>query len=279
MYRPSLFGKIFFALILIFLTSAELYAAQEVPGERLVERKVPTLVVAEEKKGQLQVSCFYERSNIVQGSRYGHWEEIVSQIGYSQNNIQGYFSTSDLRRFNETDHTYNLGAYFNFKNYYIHEEFGLGSDVDFIYKRQNILEIGHRLKKTLFWQVGYNYRGYKVNDNHIFYPGLIYYFGDNYISADYGLSYIQNRGNAQFGTIKTDFAVTKFLHWSLGAAVGERLYDIFELPASKEYGYIFFTGANLIINKNISFKAGYSYGHENPKFLKRSFNFNLSFKL
>ncbi len=280
MSRVFIFTKLFFALILLFVSCPLLRAAQEVPSERIIERKAfrPTAAEEGEKKGEWSVGTFYEFSNIVQGSRYGYWDELTNYAGYTYRDMRGYVSMTKLRRFNQNDYTANFGVNLKLKDYYIHEEYGFGWDVNYIYKQQNILEVSHKLYRNLFWQMGYNYRHYPVNDTYLSYPGLIYYFGDNYIGVDYGISAIESRGVAQFGTIKSDFALTKFLHWSLGTAIGERLYDIFGLKASKEYGYIIFTAANLNISKNVNCRIGFSYGTERPKFIKRSLDASLSVK-
>jgi hypothetical protein len=147
-----------------------------------------------------------------------------------------------------------------------------------MYKFQSIAEYGHKIVKGLFWQAGYSYRNYSTNDTYTIYPGLIYYFGDSYISADYGLSLIERRGAGQFGTVKGTFALGKYLSWLIGAAVGERLYDIYELAPQKEYGYIIFTGFNINLYKNLSVRIGCSYGTEKPDFIKRSADVALSLK-
>ncbi len=275
LFRPI---KIFLALFLFFIPCLIAYAAQEIPSERLVQGKptLPTAVPAE--KGKWYLGEFYEYGRVNQGSRFGNWNEMDERIGYEYKNIQLYTYAAQLKRFADKDYTYNFGTVVPFKNYYIHEEFGFGSDVDFIYKFQNILEVSHKLAGNLYWQGGYNYRNYKQNDTYLIYPGLIYYFGDNYVSVDYGVSMIESRGNSQFGTVKGAFAITDSLHWSLGAAVGERLYDIFELPSNKEYGYIVFTGFTLNLYKDLNLRLGYSYGMEKPSFIKRGLTFGLSIK-
>jgi opacity protein-like surface antigen len=108
---------------------------------------------------------------------------------------------------------------------------------------------------------------------------LIYYFGNNYIAAYYNLSHTQNRGKAQWGTLKGNFAVNDRLSFWIGQAIGERLYDIWILPASKQYGYIYFCGVDLRVTKSLNLQLGYSYSRERPDFLKRSLEFGLSFKL
>lgn len=275
----SQFKNILFALIMLLTIYFDIDAAQEIPSERLTEKSflIPELEEGE-KKGEWYVNSFYERSNVVQGNRLGHWDELNNRIGYSKGDIKGYVNISKLERFNQRDYTANFGTSFKLRDYYIYEEAGFGWDVDFIYKMQNILEVSHKLHNNLFWQFGYNYRAYIVNDIHLMYPGLIYYFGDNYVGLDYGLSVINSRGLAQYGVLKGDFAITKFLHWSLGTAIGERLYDIYGYDAGKEYGYIIFTGANFNFSKDANFRVGYSYGSENPKFIKRSLNLSLAFK-
>lgn len=267
-------------LLLIALPST-LYAAQQAETERLIRTITPPKAISEGKavtKDQWYVDAFYEPSDILQGNRTGHWNELTYRYGYIHDNVHGYLSVSNLERFDDKDYTANFGTYISMKNSYVHTEIGFGWLVSYIYKLQAIAEYGHKLYKDLFWQLGYSYRGYPTNDTHLAYPGLIYYFGDSYMSADYGVSWIESRDTAHFGVVKGNFAITKFLQWSAGAAFGGRLYDIYSLDARQEFGYILFTGLNINVYKGINFRAGYSYGTEEPKFIKRSINFALSVK-
>ncbi len=267
-------------MFFLFICSRNVFAAQEAVGERIAERLVvsPSQIERQEYVRHWFFSTFYEPSKVVQGSRPGRWLEVTNRIGYNFKKAHVYASVSQFQRFDQKDDTANFGIYFPLNGYFIHEEIGFGWDVDFMYKLQNVFEISHKLYKNLFWQLGYNYRGYPRNDNYTAYPGLIYYFGNNYIGLDYGASTIEGRGFAQFGVLKSDFEITKSLHWSLGAAVGERLYDIYGLEASKEYGYIIFTGFSFDVFEWMNFRIGYSYGTEKPDFIKRSANFNLTLK-
>jgi YaiO family outer membrane protein len=267
-------------LLLIFIFS-KADAAEQVETERLVRQMTPPLAIIKdkiEKKDEWYVDAFYEASNIIQGNRTGHWNEITNRFGYIHQNIHSYIAVSQWERFDDKDYTANIGSYLTFPGQYVHMEVGFGWLVNYIYKIQSIAEYGHRLYENLFWQVGYNYRGYPAGDTHLIYPALLYYFGDSYLSASYGRSIIEGRNGANFGTFKGDFAITKFLHWSAGVAFGERLYDIFVLPSEKEPGYIIFTGLNINVYKGISARIGYSCGAEKPKFYKHSMDFSLSVK-
>lgn len=257
------------------------HAAEQAETERLIRTKQPPLAILEDKevkKDEMYFDGYLEQSDILQGSTTGHWTEITTRYGYIHRNIQGYLSISQLTRFDDKDFTVNLGSYLSFKDSYAHLEAGFGWLVDYIYRFQSIVEYGHRAHKNLFWQVGYSYRAYDPDDTHLVYPGLIYYFGDSYISADYGVSFIETRDTAHFGTVKGSFAITKFLRWGIGVAFGQRLYDIFALDAKEEFGYIGFTGLQFNIYKGINGRVGVSYGAEKPKFIKRSLDFALSAK-
>ena len=278
-YRPV--KKCVLAVILAAAFFSDVYAAEQAETERLIRRITPPLAIAEmgpEKKDEMYVDSFYEQSGILQGARTGHWNELTNRFGYTHRNIQGYFSISELERFDDRDYTANAGSYISMKDSYVHFEGGFGWRVDYIYQIQTIVEYGHKLYDTMFWQVGYNYRAYDPRDTHLVYPGLIYYFGDSYINADWGVSYIESRDTSQFGTVGGNFAITDFLRFSLGVAFGQRLYDIYELDAWREFGYILFTGLNFKVYKGISFRAGYSYSEEKPRFIKRSLNFALAVK-
>ncbi|MFH1189089.1 MAG: hypothetical protein V1682_00165, partial [Candidatus Omnitrophota bacterium] len=93
-----------------------------------------------------------------------------------------------------------------------------------------------------------------------------------------GTTFVESRDTATFGTVKGSFAITEFLRLTGGVAFGERLYDIIEMDARDEYGYILFVGATVTVYKGISARVGYSYGTENPKFIKRGVNFGLALK-
>lgn len=273
--------KKYIILALTIALPASLYAAGESATEQMLRTVAPPPGVAEEKpeaKGEVFWDSYFELSKVVQGSRPGRWREITNRFGYKYKNIQGYATVSQWNRFSVNNYTAHLGAYVNFPNSYFHGEIGQGWDVTYMYKLQSILEYGHRIKKGLFWQAGYNYRNYMENDTYMLYPGLIYYFGDNYISADYGLTYTESRGQAQFGTVKGNFALGRRLSLLLGMAIGRRLYDIFELAAYDQFGYIVFCGLNFNICRWATARIGYSYGTEDPDFIKRSFNTSISLK-
>lgn len=272
---------IIFIFTLIFIAPWVVYASGESATEQMLRTVSPSPVIVKEEKevkGEIFVDSYYEPSKVVQGSRPGRWREITNRIGYKYKNIQGYLTMSQWNRFSVNNYTAYFGTYLNFPDSYAHLEAGWGWDLTYMYKFQSIIEYGQRIKNGLYWQAGYNFRNYAINDTHMVYPGLIYYFGDNYISADYGMTLIESRGIAQFGSVKGNFALDKRFSLLLGVAVGRRLYDIFELPAYDQFGYIIFTGINFNVCPWASAKIGYSYGTENPDFIKRSINTSISLK-
>lgn len=278
--RPSL-NSIIVSVLLFVLICTPAFAAERSETEALVREITPPISVLElkpEKKDQIVIDSYYEGSDIIQGSRTGHWTEFTNHFGYSHNNVYGYMVVSEYERFDNKDYYAGFGAYFNFPKSYVHAEAGFSWDIDYLYKFQSITEYGRNITDGLFWQVGYNYRAYGTDDVHLIYPGLIYYFGDSYINADWGTAFMEGHDTAYFGTVKGSFAVTKFLQWWGGVSVGERLYDIFELDAHEEFGYALFTGLTFNVYKGVSIRGGYSYGTEEPKFIKRSLNFAVSVK-
>jgi YaiO family outer membrane protein len=266
----------------LFSAITTAFAADQGETERLLRRITPPISIVEEKvekKDELYVDAYYEPSGIIQGNKTGRWCEQTNTFGYTHKNVQGYFSVSQYDRFNDDDRTANWGSYLSFKDSYAHIEAGFGREVNYIYNFQSIAEYGHKLMKDVFWQIGYAYRMYRsTGDVHNIYPGLIYYFGDNYISANYQVSCIESRDAASIGIVKGVFNITKFLSFSAGTAFGERPYDILGIQAPKEKGYIVFGGINLNIYKGVTFRFGGSYGVEAPKFIKRSLSFGLNAK-
>jgi len=272
--------------IVIFVTIISIFPPLSFGAERgetadLLKRITPPISVVEERPGAKDTMLFdsyYDSSDVIQGSRTGHWSELTNSFIYAHNNIHGYASFTEYERFDDRNYTANFGSYINFKDSYVHMEAGFGWDVTYIYEFQSITEYGHKITDGLFWQVGYNYRGYNTDDVHMVYPGLIYYFGDSYMSADYGASFMEGHDTAHFGTMRGSFAITKFLQWRPGFSFGQRLYDINGFDAAKEYGFILFSDFVFNLYKGINLRVGYSYGTERPKFIKRGLNFGLSIK-
>ena len=256
-------------------------AEQNIDTERLLRRMTPPLDIVKETptKDEMYLDAYYEPSDIVQGNSTGHWSEITETFGYKHSKIQGYGSFTRYERFSNRDFTANIGAYFNFPDSYVHSEIGVGWYTTYMYNLMVLNEYGHKLYKDVFWQIGYNFRKYNnSNDSHMIYPSLIYYFGDSYMSASYGATIIEGRGSGNFGNFRGGFAITDLLHLWTGVAVGQWLYDIYGYDASKEFGYILSIGLTAKVYKGVSARVGYSYGTEDPKFIKRSLMFGLSAK-
>ncbi len=260
------------------------HAAEQASVEGLVQRLTPPLAVTAEKEPREDswyYDVYYEPGDVLQGTKTGHWNELDYTFGYIRKNITGYMLISQQERFDNKDNAAALGTYINIdKDQYVHFEGGLGwGGKMFLYQFQSIGEYGHRIYENLFGQIVYTYRNYRPGDDtHLVSPGLIYYFGDSYISANYGASYMESHDTASIGVFKGDFAITKFLRWNCGVAVGGRLYDILGTDAKDEQGYILFTGVNINLYKGVSCRFGYIYGTEEPKFIKRSIYYAVSAK-
>ena len=267
-------------LLILLIIPFNCYAAEQGAGE--TARLLTTLRPAPKPvtKDNIYMDANYEMSDVMIGANTGHWIEFVNTFGYHHQNIFSYFYTDQYDRLNNKDYTGNLGSYITIdENQNAHFEMGWGWAVDYIYKMEMTMEYSHRFYKNLFWQLGWNYRDNKTGTTNVIYPGFIYYFGDNYISGNWGTNIIESRGIGYTGSFKGDFTMTSFLHYWLGVAFGERLYDTYGLPKpSSEYGYIIFNGLTLTVFKDISAKVGVSYGYENPKFIKRSLYSALSIK-
>lgn len=270
--------KFLIAAVIITLPACA-YAAEQSEVDRLIRGMTPPAAIAKDiikEKDEWLVSSFYEPSDIIQGNRTGHWNELTNNFMYTHRNIRSYISMSQFERFDDNDRTFNFGSYLSFKDSYVHAEVGFGGNVDYMYKLISITEYGHKLYDMLYWQIGYTYRAYGTDDTHLVAPMLIYYFGNSYMSANYGATFMEAHDTASWGSVRGDFEITDFLHWYGGVAFGERLYDIYGLDAHEERGYILFTGLSLTPFKWVNLRAGYSYGTEKPKFIKRSLNFYAS---
>lgn len=251
-------------------------------GTAIVEQQIKErkLIIEEEKKEKLFFNASYEYGWVHQGFKSGNWQESKGRLAYSVNDmLTPYTAFNTYERFHKKDYTIDAGYDLRFGDYaYGNTEFSVGADVDYIYRYKLNLDYGHRLYKGLFWEIDSKYLNYKGNDVGIVSPSLVYYFGDHYISASYGASLTHTRGAAQWGIFKGNFALTDAFRLWCGMATGQRLYDIYEIDASKQYGYIFYGGITYNIVKQLDFSAGYSYSKERPNFQKHGINFGLNFK-
>lgn len=278
--------KKFILFVLLFLV-IPLYAyAANADTERSLRDIVPPVSVVKdiiEEKDKVYYNVFYEPNWVWQGARKGRWIETTGTIGYIHKNIQGYFASSQLKRMAQKDYIANFGSYLSFKNSYAHFEGAFGWNVSFMYNNQFLAEYGHKIIKNLYGQLGYTFRNYPnignySNDTHLISPGLLYYFGDSYVTAFYGVSAIEGRGHGQLGTLKGNFALTNFLKLDASVSYGQWLYDIYGFEAAEELGYIVSTGFTLKLCEGVEFRAGYTNGMERPKFFKRGASFNLAIK-
>jgi len=250
------------------------FADQAETAREEISRREP--ILEKEAEDLFRISSYEEYSWVQVGSRKGYWNLLVNHIAYLNQNIPAaYFDFTIHDRLKEIDYTFDAGTYLKFKNGYFHSEAGFGEDVDYIYKFKALAEIEHKLIGNLNANIDTRYRHYDTGAVYILSPGLVYYFGNNYISADYGISFTEKRDTAQFGTLRTFFSPTDYLQLWGGVSLGERLYDIIPRKSEKQKGYIFFAGTDLIISKHIKFSAGFSYAEEEPSFIKRSINFQV----
>ncbi|OGS43320.1 MAG: hypothetical protein A2539_10560 [Elusimicrobia bacterium RIFOXYD2_FULL_34_15] len=275
--------KIKFIIILTIIAfSSSKILAEQTAILKETKKKEPSF---SEEKGinNIYFHSFYEYSWIEQNSRHGNWTVYWNRIAYLKNNLQIlYIDITQYDRFNIRDYTIDFGSYKKIKNGYLNGEFGSALDnINYIYKFKGLLEAEHKIIYNWFINLNTRYLHYISDvsgDVYVFFPALVYYFGNNYVTAGYGTSYTQFRGSAHYGTIKGNFAINKRLNLFLGASFGNRLFDIDLLKSNQQYGSIFFGDADIILNEKISLRIGGSYSNERPSFLKSSIDFSAKVK-
>jgi YaiO family outer membrane protein len=263
--------KIIFSLFIVYLLiPSAVFAVQDtIATEQLKVLKVPL----EAEKGKLYFLNYEELGWVKQGATKGYWRDLTTFVSYSLNDLLlPYLEVNAWDRFGSLDQTIDLGTYLRFKDKsYLRIAAGGSPSRNYLYRFQGSIEYQHKLVNNYYWDMGLKYLNYpENNDVYIFSPGLKYYFGDNFVNVFYNASATESRGVAQWGIVKGNFAVNKRLNVWLGTAIGERLYDILPVKASKEYGYIYFTGADINVYKDFNLRLGFSYSKEVPSFIKRS---------
>lgn len=213
----------------------------------------------------------FEYGWVEQGDREGDWKMQSLTLGYAAGKFTPYVLAESWERFREEDYTLNAGAYYRIASRsYLHAQVGFGLQRDYLYRNLIRLEYEQPLAGRFNWFLGGRCLTYSYNDVYILYPGLIYYWGDSYAQFFFNDAFTESRGSAQSVQGKVFYALISRLGAYAGAALGERLYDIFLLPAASQDGYIGFCGVEYRLNNQARARVGYSYSHENPRFIKRS---------
>ncbi|MDD5354485.1 MAG: YaiO family outer membrane beta-barrel protein [bacterium] len=266
---------------LLLLATSQMVWAEEQPVPEWQEQVLEWQMREKNlQAGGFSTSIYNEIGRVTIGERNGLWRTTTADFSYTLN--QGwtpYLEAVAFRRFGEQDYTWSLGTYGKLSEAdYIQLEAGFGTNRDYIYKWQAQGEYDHKLARNIFGAIGYRYRDYETIKVNIIYPGLIYYFGDNYASAYVNLAHTSERGTAKSVTLKSSFLIRQLLHVWLGTSFGERLYDVHTLPASDQEGYIIFYGLDVNVTKFLNVRLGSSYGREKPDFVIRSIDAGLAVK-
>ncbi len=231
-------------------------------------------VIRSSQTESIQFNTYGEYNWVKIGSRKGAWKYLTNRLSYLRDNIPlMYFDFEINERMKETDSALKAGSYIKFTDGYFHLETGFGMDVDYLYKFMLQAEAEHRLIKTLFLNVNSRYMHYDAGDVYLLSPGLVYYFGNNYLNVNYGISFTDGRGSAHNGSFKGTFYITKNLRCWAGVSLGERLFDIIPIKSVKQYGYDMFAGLDIVLTDSGYIGCGFTYSKEDPFFIKRGIVF------
>ena len=251
-------------------------------GEQLavqqeVMKQAPRFIPKDEEK--VYAHSYYEYGWVKQGSRKGNWQTWQTRIAYLEENVPAiYADITKHRRMGVDDYTIDIGSYKKVNKGYIHGGAGYGGpggDQDFIYRFKAFLEVEQQLVGNLKLNLDTKYMHYPkseetTGDVFLLSPGLVYYFGNHYVSAEYGISLNTERGSASFGIVKSYFVINEHIGIYSGVAIGQRLYDIFPVAAAKQGGYILYSGLDIGVYKHLKLRIGGSYSQEGKRFIKRS---------
>lgn len=231
--------------------------------------------------GSTYVTPSYEYSSVHLGQNQRDWHVADVQLAHPFKSATPYVDAAYFERNHQGDYALTAGSYFKLGTDILQVEVGTGLSADFIYQFQSTVEYQYRLADNLYGKVRARYLRYpSAGEVWIGSPvGLVYYFGDHYLTADYDLSSTADRGTAQWGSLKANFTLNPRWGFYTGAAAGERLFDVSELPASLENGYILFAGVRCRVLRDAQITVGGSYSEEQPNFIKRSIDASLSIKL
>jgi YaiO family outer membrane protein len=260
--------------------------ARPVSGEQLtVEREISkeSPILKEVPSGEkIYAHEYYEEAWVKQGSRKGSWRELSTRVAFLHDNIPlPYVDFTQYTRLGVKDYSIDMGGYVKLDKGFFHAGIGyggFGGDRDYIYRFKFFCELERQIAKGFSVNLNSRYLHYPEGDVFIFIPGLVYYFGDSYLSAQYGVSATEKRDPAQFVIMRGNLKMARYLSAYFGGAVGERLYDIFPQRSSEQFGYTVFGGLDFMLSRNISLRIGGSYSEEGTDFIKRGVESRLAAK-
>jgi YaiO family outer membrane protein len=275
MMQMSKLGVSIFVLGLAFQVSNAW--AQEVGREAQVKEARPVWTAG---RNIWRFDPSFEYSWIKQGGRKIRWKMFSQRLTYIlQKDIMPFVEMREYERASVKDYVADIGLDTRTEDSYSHAELGFGgTEIDYVYKFKSFLEYARRLKGTVFLKIGQEFLHYAANNVSVFSPGIVYYFGDNYVMWDYNVSITTHRDPAQWTTLKGSLRCMKALDAWGGVAIGERLYDILSLGSTKQYSYIFFSGLTWRLTEDVSVRLGGSYSQEKPSFIKRSIDAGVSIR-
>ncbi|MBU3759939.1 MAG: hypothetical protein FGM27_08450 [Candidatus Omnitrophica bacterium] len=263
------------AAVLTFLTlSVSLTFAEKTEIEKQLRTSRPYI---DSQDGRVYADASAEYSPVRIAGRDLHWEEYSTRLMKRVGRHLPYTEFRLYERDRRRDESITAGSYFIFDNRNIQPEIGFGIDTDYMYRFQTGIRYEERIKGSLYAKLGETYFHYESGDVLSNSLGMIYYRGNHSLSADYLLSITESRRDAHSAIVRGNFALPFNFDLRLGIAAGERLFDVDKLDASKQGGWLFFTGIDYRLTDRIKIGFDYSYGEENqPKFLKQGFNGHVS---
>jgi YaiO family outer membrane protein len=250
--------------------------AQEIGRQAQIKEARPVWTGA--RKWRLDPS--FEYSWIRQDGRKIRWKMFSQRLTYvSQKDVMLFVEARQYERAGLKDHVTDIGLDARFEDSYAHAELGFGgADSDYVYEFKSVLEYAHRARGTLFLKMGQEFFRYSLNNVAVFSPGLVYYFGDNYVLWDYAISATTHRDPAQWTTLKGRWRCVQALDVWGGVAMGERLYDIQSCESSRQYSTVFFGGLTWHVTDDVSVRLGGSYAQEKPSFIERGLEVGVSIR-
>ncbi|HLD36398.1 MAG TPA: YaiO family outer membrane beta-barrel protein [Planctomycetota bacterium] len=213
--------------------------------------------------------------------KHGQWTSLNLSLAYltDKSLLQTpYLEISEFDRLDKKDYTIELGSYYKFKDASGYFGAGLGVDVDYVYKSKISADYTNRLVNNYFGKISAKYLQHDNGDVAIISPGLVYYFGDHYLDADYNVSFTAERGSAGWFKVAGNFAFNETTKCRFGAMAGQRLYDINLANASSQKAYIISAGIDYASSPELNLRLGISFSREEPSFIKRGLDTGLALK-
>jgi YaiO family outer membrane protein len=165
------------------------------------------------------------------------------------------------------DTTLTVGGFRRFQDWTVAGLAAITPDADFTYRRALGGEISRRIKGGWTGGLGYRYSRFAGATVHTVMPNATYYMRSGEVALrGYVVRNTALDSGSQAAMVRWLWDASPKVRVTLGAAVGERLFDVSAATRAPQSGWVVFGGPRLHVGTRDAIGAEVRFAHEEPNF-------------